>query len=475
MTSKEAARAVLDEAGEPLHYKTITERMLEAGYWSTQGETPGATVNAQLAVSIDEKGKDSPFRRVAPGTYALRAWDAPAETEGSPETDSPEDIIPDEERQVRVPLFPTYAAARQFMRVTSGTEVSVYRNMVQDIRDQTGTPQNPVNWSDPDTWIKDRLSGPSATLAHRIWTESGETLNPRYTQGKYHLANTYSLIDTSESSIAVTEAGTCFLGGDEALIRTIDEAEGIGRLLSILARKGRAKRADLLPEWSSYLDETSRYGTQTTYKDTLRRRLQNVIERNLVAQEGHTYVIDQPGLDYAATFAGEEGGRSKQEVQQALKAHNDAQREALREQLETMDPYLFEQLARDLLEAMGYEDVEVTKQSGDKGVDVVAAVQYGITEVREVVQVKRTQSAVGRPVLDQLRGALPYHEAIRGTIIALGGFTSGCKERALHQGAAPITLIDGDRLLDLLIEHEIGIQKKQVVVHEVNERYFSDE
>ena len=41
---------------------------------------------------------------------------------------------------------------------------------------------------------------------------------------------------------------------------------------------------------------------------------------------------------------------------------------------------------------MGYEDVTVTQQSGNKGVDVVATVQFGITTVTEVVQVKRRGS-----------------------------------------------------------------------------------
>lgn len=68
----------------------------------------------------------------------------------------------------------------------------------------------------------------------------------------------------------------------------------------------------------------------------------------------------------------------------------------------------------ELLEAIRYEDVEVTKESGDKGVDVVATVQFGITTITKVVQVKRQQGSIGRPILDQLRGAFPYHKAIRG-------------------------------------------------------------
>ena len=157
-------------------------------------------------------------------------------------------------------------------------------------------------------------------------------------------------------------------------------------------------------------------------------------------------------MDYAAAFGG--GEVSRREVWDAIKVHNDDQREALREQLGSMHPYRFERLVRELLEAMGYEDVTLTKQSGDKGVDVVARMQFGITTVTEVVQVKRHQGSIGRPVLDQLRGALPYHKAIRGTIITLGDFSQGCTEAALFPGAAPIGLINGERLLELLMDHQ---------------------
>ena len=137
-----------------------------------------------------------------------------------------------------------------------------------------------------------------------------------------------------------------------------------------------------------------------------------------------------------------------------------------------MHPYRFEHLVRDLLEAMGYEDVTVTKASGDYGVDVVATVQFGITTITEVVQVKRRQDSIQRPILDQLRGALPYYKALRGTIITLGTFSQGCIDAALFVGAAPIGLIDGEKLLDLLIKYEIGVKNRPVSLYEINEEYF---
>ena len=52
--------------------------------------------------------------------------------------------------------------------------------------------------------------------------------------------------------------------------------------------------------------------------------------------------------------------------------------------------------------------------------------------------------------------------AVRGTIITTGGFSRGTVQAAFEHGAAPITLIDGEKLLDLLIEYEIGVAKSAV-------------
>jgi len=155
-----------------------------------------------------------------------------------------------------------------------------------------------------------------------------------------------------------------------------------------------------------------------------------------------------------------------------INTYNAVQMDLLRERLGEMPPQRFERLVADLLEAMGYEDVEVVGQAGDRGIDVVGTVQVGITSIREVVQVKRHRKNINRRVVDQLRGALPYHQAIRGTLVTLSGFTSGSAEAALYPNAAPITLIDGDRLIQLLIEHEIAVTRREAHLNEVDEDYF---
>jgi restriction system protein len=95
-------------------------------------------------------------------------------------------------------------------------------------------------------------------------------------------------------------------------------------------------------------------------------------------------------------------------------------------------------------------------------VDVVGNIELGISSVREVVQVKRHKANINRTVLDQLRGSLHRFNAVRGTIITTGGFSKGTEQAAFEREAAPITLIDGEKLIDLLVQHEIGVARKSV-------------
>jgi restriction system protein len=390
---------------------------------------------------------------------AVKAWNTRKGTDGH-------------KNKVRTPHFPLYSTVRKMLGILPGVSRATLKSMMRIIDEQTGTPQNPVDWSDPDTWISERLSGAEADLARRIWVETGRSVNPRHIYGAYFFINRYGLLVPDDADVyQLSERGRAFLGDDITVVRELDEAEGLPQLLGILATKTRARRGDLLAEWGEFLLEHSQLTTPATFRATLRNRLLNLIEREFVTRDGNAYVITSRGMAYATSTA-RLVDDPKREVLRAITEFNNNQREALREKLKVMHPYRFEHLVRDLLEAMGYEDVVVTKESGDKGVDVVATVQFGITTITEVVQVKRHQANIPRATLDQLRGALPYHKAIRGTLITVGGFSKGCTEAALYPGAAPIGLIDGEKLLNLLIEHKIGVKKRDIALYEVDADFF---
>ena len=375
--------------------------------------------------------------------------------------------------KVRTPIFPTYADAELMLSCGEGHTKSDLFGLFQAIRAQTGTPQNPADWTDPGLWIGQRLQGTQRQIAEHIWASSQHQSNPRHMYGAYMLCVTHQFWERQASGqFAISPKGQLFLDHDEATLKELDDLEGLLELLRILSLKESAQRADLLPEWTGFLKDYSRFASGSTVKDALRRRLVNLLERGLISKEGNSYRISSEGV---AWLSGQtESKVPGQDLMQAVRAYNDAQRGLLREHLSSMDPYRFEHLIRDLLEQMGYEDVVVTKASGDKGVDVLATAQFGITTVREVVQVKRHQGTIGRPILDQLRGALHYHQAIRGTIITLGSFSKDCSAAALYPGAAPIGLIDGPKLLELLVKHEVGITNRPLTLHEFDPNYFQD-
>ncbi|MGE0259826.1 MAG: restriction endonuclease [Alphaproteobacteria bacterium] len=138
-------------------------------------------------------------------------------------------------------------------------------------------------------------------------------------------------------------------------------------------------------------------------------------------------------------------------------------RNALREHISQMDPIAFEWLIRALLIKLGYQKVEVTKQSGDGGIDIRAVlVAGGIAHIKTCIQAKRQQS-VGRPVVQGLRGSLSAHEA--GLLVTSGTFTSQAVEDASDPHRAPIMLLDGTKLAQLLIDKQLGVEHGHLTLY----------
>ena len=71
MRAFDAVCAVLQDAGAPLHYREIANRIIAQGLWDSEGKTPWQTVNALLSHDIRNHGKGSRFLRDGSGRYLL--------------------------------------------------------------------------------------------------------------------------------------------------------------------------------------------------------------------------------------------------------------------------------------------------------------------------------------------------------------------------------------------------------------------
>ena len=382
------------------------------------------------------------------------------------------------EQRVRVPWFPMYCRVRPLLQVWSGRPKNQITGLQATLGKLRGTPQKPVDWTDPDTWIPERLSGDDQELAWAIWTKSGKTVNPRYTDGQWYLIQKYELLeDATDGNLCLTRDGQNFINQERGKTEAfLDEQEGLIKLLALVANNGPTRPSGILEEWTEYLDRySSPFSSPSTLRGTLQRRLRNLLDRGLVDRKSTMYSVTDLGLAYLRQVGTEEalGGDENQELRSLAKKQETSVRESLRDLLINMDAFAFEHLVKRLLEEMGYQNVEVTPPSGDGGVDVVADIELGITSVREVVQAKRHRRTIQRKELDALRGSLHRFNAVRGTIIATSQFAKGTKDAAFESGAAPITLIDGDKLIDLLIEHDIGVRKQTLKVLTIDHEAFT--
>jgi Holliday junction resolvasome RuvABC ATP-dependent DNA helicase subunit len=115
-----------------------------------------------------------------------------------------------------------------------------------------------------------------------------------------------------------------------------------------------------------------------------------------------------------------------------------------------LSPRDFEKRVAELLGEMGFRVVELTKTTGDGGIDIVAVSDTPITGGRYLVQCKRfgPKSSVGSPLVREFYGALKAdRRAVKGILITTSRFTPDAKRFAAE---LPLELIDGERLGKLL-------------------------
>ncbi len=131
-----------------------------------------------------------------------------------------------------------------------------------------------------------------------------------------------------------------------------------------------------------------------------------------------------------------------------------------------MSPKKFEAFSRALLNKMGVEFTEKGVQvSNDGGID-----GYGyhvdrndFRTTRVVIQCKRYNvGPVSEPEINQFLGAMNKYQADYGVFITNGRFTSAAKTAAKE--GSPITLIDGNELVRLVIRYELYIKPVQTYV-----------
>jgi len=157
-----------------------------------------------------------------------------------------------------------------------------------------------------------------------------------------------------------------------------------------------------------------------------------------------------------------------------LEKQNERIKKALKDTIDKIDPYQFEFVIADLLKKLGFDNVTVTKRSGDGGIDVIANLTVGgLTNVKTVIQAKRWKKNVPGKVITQLRGSAERDH--RGLVITTSNFTKDAIRESKAANKIPISLVNGEDLISLMFENSLGIKKEEIVMYSLDNDYFQNE
>lgn len=146
----------------------------------------------------------------------------------------------------------------------------------------------------------------------------------------------------------------------------------------------------------------------------------------------------------------------------------------LQEAIKNMSPAKFEQFSRLLLTKMGItftnKGISISNDGGIDGYGYHMGDDFRTTRV--VIQCKRyTVNPVGEPDINQFLGAMNKFQADYGVFITSSRFTTKAREAARE--GSPITLIDGDDLVELIIKYELFVTP--VTTYILEDFYRNDE
>lgn len=138
--------------------------------------------------------------------------------------------------------------------------------------------------------------------------------------------------------------------------------------------------------------------------------------------------------------------------------------------LQNMNPYGFERLTQRVLRSCGFTEVKVTKSSGDGGIDGTGKLKInGVFSFNVAFQCKRYSGSVGAPEVRDFRGSLTKATE-KAVLITTGTFTKAAREEAANQGKDQIDLIDGEELINLIVENGIGVSEEKT--YRIDESFF---
>jgi restriction system protein len=187
-----------------------------------------------------------------------------------------------------------------------------------------------------------------------------------------------------------------------------------------------------------------------------------------VTLDDGTYWLKNKPFSQPAKLLAE--AKSDTEILERLKAmHNQyvaIVKEDILTKLKGLNPFAFESFCRHLLKVYGFSNVRVTKKTRDGGIDGDGDFKIGLLQVRVAFECKRYNTIViGRTYIDRFRGSMAG-DFLQGIFFTTSKFSKDAKDIAFKKAAIPIVLIDGEEIVNIMIEKRIGVQVEELPMYD---------
>lgn len=138
---------------------------------------------------------------------------------------------------------------------------------------------------------------------------------------------------------------------------------------------------------------------------------------------------------------------------------------ALLKQLMQLDSYSFEFFCKKLLTVYGFKNVKITRKTKDGGLDGFGELRVGLAKMDVAFECKKWKgNTVGRPIVSQFRGDI-QGKFQQGIFFTTSKFSKEAEDISFQPGAVPIVLIDGQAIVEIMIEKHFGIEVKELPVY----------
>ena len=125
--------------------------------------------------------------------------------------------------------------------------------------------------------------------------------------------------------------------------------------------------------------------------------------------------------------------------------------------IKKLSPQGFERLCQRILRESGFENVELSPGSNDKGIDGTGTLRMGILSWDVIFQCKRYAEKVGSPDMQRFKGTMAGRSE-KGLFMTTGTFTFEAIAESKRDGAPPVDLYDGTALCRLMKELNLGVK-----------------